>query len=263
VTMPSNWSLFVSLILMISSGIGAEESDPKIQPRIYNGKSTANGNIGGFGVQIFYKTKLVCTGTLLTTRHLITAAHCFENMDQSEFHVVAGMTAEFNASSQSIRKNGMVEVRLHPAFKKKKFIADIAVVKTRFPLKGRSIGYAKLCQYPLYKVDTVTVAGWGTDGKSTEPGERNYLRTMRIPIVEHKDCEKKLERKMPPNVLCAGAYNHRTLCSGDSGGPLIWRGEVCGISTWTWKCGDNQKPDVFMSVRYYAKFIKSTIKEMG
>ncbi|KAH8247482.1 hypothetical protein KR038_005033 [Drosophila bunnanda] len=258
-TMLTNWFVFVLLLLLTSSGIVAEAA--LIQPRIFGGQRTSNSGIGGFGVQIFYQNKLVCSGVLLTSRHLITAAHCFENMAQSDFHVVAGMTTEFVDRSE--KKNGMEEVRLHPSFEKKKFIADIAVVKTEYPLKGRSIGYAKLCGYPLYNGDKVTVAGWGTDGKKRSDNERKHLRTMNVTIVGHKECEEKLGRELPPNILCAGEYNHQTLCNGDSGGPLIWRDEVCGISTWTWKCGDNQKPDIFMSVRYYTNFIKSTIKEMG
>ncbi|XP_020798394.1 seminase [Drosophila serrata] len=261
--MLTNWLLFASLFLLTSSGIDAEASALMIQPRIYGGQKTSNSDIGGFGVQIFYKNKLVCTGVLISSRHLITAAHCFENMAQSDFHVVAGTSLEAVALTRSEKKNGLVEVRLHPKFDKLKFIADIAVVKTQYPLKGRTIGYAKLCKYPLYNGDRVTVAGWGTDGTRRSSDERQYLQTMQSSIVGHKQCEKKLGRKMPPNILCAGEYNHQTLCTGDSGGPLIWQDEVCGISTWTWKCGDNEKPDVFMSVRHYAKFITSTINEMG
>ncbi|KAH8246979.1 hypothetical protein KR032_006103, partial [Drosophila birchii] len=260
-TMPSNWLLFVSLFLLTTS---TGFSLASIQPRIFGGRQTMNSAIGGVGVQIFYRDHLACTGTLITSRHLITAAHCFENMDQADFHVVAGMTPEFRSHNRSeYKKNGMVEVRLHPNFNKTEFIGDIAVIKTQYPLRGPTIGYAKLCGFPLYDGDKIKVAGWGTTGMSRSPGERNYLQTMEIYIVGHDKCEKKLGRKMPPNVLCAGRSNHRTLCNGDSGGPLLWQDEVCGIGTWTWKCGDNeQKPNVFMSIRYYAKFIKDTIKLM-
>ncbi|KAH8293583.1 hypothetical protein KR054_001728, partial [Drosophila jambulina] len=257
-TMLTNWLLFVSLFLLTSTGTGAKAA--LIQPRIYGGQRTSNRAIGGVGVQIFYKTKLVCTGTLVTKRHLITAAHCFENMKQSDFSVIAGMSPEFTNHARS-KKNGMLEVRLHPDFQKFKFIADIAVVKTQFPLKGPNIGYAKVCKYPLLNGNTVTVAGYGSAGNNT--GERYHLRSTNTTIVGHTQCEKKLGRKMPKNILCASRYDRRTICNGDSGGPLLWRGQVCGIATWTWKCGDNQKPDVFMSVRHYAKFINDTIKIMG
>ncbi|XP_016983050.1 seminase [Drosophila rhopaloa] len=263
--MSSRWVIITSLFLLISSNKSDEvdeEPAPRIHPRIYGGRETSNSEIGGVGVQIFYKTKLLCSGTLITSRHFLASAHCFENMNLNKFHVIAGHTREFNRHDTNAQ-NYILQLRLHPEYNKEKFIADIAVGKSTYPLEGKYIGYAKICRTRLHPEDKVTVAGFGSSDSFLSAGSRKTLRSMKVGIVDRHVCQKQLRIFIPSNVLCARAYNHETVCTGDSGGPLMFQNEVCGLSTWTYKCGNSRKPDIYMSVRYYAKFINKTINAMG
>ncbi|XP_017015277.2 seminase [Drosophila takahashii] len=261
--MQPSWVIVASLLLLVSAGTGSdldEEPAPRIQPRIFKGKEITNGALGGMGVQLFYKTKLVCTGTLITERHFITAGHCFNNMTLSEFHVIGGQTREFDRHKKLFHKNRLVGLRIHPDFDKESFIGDIAVAKIKYPLRSKYIGYAQVCKSPLYPSDVLTVAGWGSSGRTSD---KSTLRSMRVAIVDKGVCERQLKLSLPENVICAGGYNSRTLCAGDSGGPLMFRQQVCGVSTWTYKCGNNAKPDIFMSVRHYSKFVIKAVRDLG
>jgi len=263
--MQPSWVFVSSLLLLISAGKTEEldeELPPRIQPRIYDGKETSNGLFGGMAVQVFYRTKLICTGTLLTDLHFLSAAHCFDRRTLDGYHVVGGITKEFSGHNKNYKRNKLVAIRISPDFEREDFIGDVAVVKILFGLRSKYIGYATVCKSPLYPSDIVTVAGWGYSGKN-HAGARNTLRTMRVNIVEKDVCEKELGRSLPKNVMCAGGYNGQTICQGDSGGPLMFRNQVCGISTWTYKCGNTLKPDIYMSVRYYAKFIIKAVRELG
>ncbi|KAH8363616.1 hypothetical protein KR084_012346, partial [Drosophila pseudotakahashii] len=261
--MQRSWVLLPSLLFLISGRKGDELDEgpaPRIQPRIFKGKETTNGALGGMGLQMFYKTKLVCTGTLITERHFITAGHCFNNLTLNEFHVIGGQTREFNRHEKYFHKNRLIGLRIHPDFDKESFIGDIAVAKIKYPLRSKYIGYAQVCRSPLYPNDVVTVAGWGSSGSTSD---RHTLRSMRVAIVDQRVCERQLGRSLPSNVICAGGYNSRTICAGDSGGPLMFRKQVCGVSTWTYECGNTAKPDIFMSVRHYSKFVIKSVQELG
>lgn len=264
--MESGWTL-VRLLLILNSvrteAGNREEWTGRFHPRIYNGIKTTVESLGGVGIQLFNGRKLVCSATLLTPRHILTAAHCFENLNRSKFHVIGGKSAEFTWHGNNFNKNKLIRVQIHPKYAKMKFIADVAVAKTKYPLRSKYIGYAQLCRSVLHPRDKLIAAGWGFEGGVWDESRKKTFRSMKVGIVSKRDCERQLDRKMPPNIICAGAYNNKTLCFGDSGGPLLLGRQVCGINTWTFKCGNNEKPDVYMGVRYYAKFIKRTINRMG
>uniref|UniRef100_B3P5U6 GG12075 n=2 Tax=Drosophila erecta TaxID=7220 RepID=B3P5U6_DROER len=181
----------------------------------------------------------------------------------SEFHVIGGKSWEFTGHDSNLKKNKLIKVRIHPKYAKEKFIADVAVAKIKYPLNNKNVGYAQICRSDLSPNDTLIAAGWGFEGGIWDELKRKTFRMMKVSFVGMRDCQKKLGGKLPPNIICAGGYNNQTLCFGDSGGPLLLGLEVCGINTWTFECGNNAKPDVYMDVRYYASFIEETISDMG
>ncbi|XP_034486537.1 seminase [Drosophila innubila] len=227
-----------------------------VQPRIFGGRPTTQGELGGFAVQIFRENQLTCTGNLLSERHILTAAHCLDDANYGDFHVVAGETDVQNYFYRD--RNYLRGVAIHPDYDKYNFIADIAVLSAQAPMRGRGIGYIPLCKGDLSAGSMVTVAGWGKNDAYD-----NTLRSIRVPIVSKSECNGMLGRRMPMNVICAAGYNGKTMCHGDSGGPLIFNDQLCGINIWTYECGNYVKPDVFMSVYYYKNFIYSAMSELG
>ncbi|KAH8407101.1 hypothetical protein KR222_006561, partial [Zaprionus bogoriensis] len=229
-----------------------------IEPRVYGGQQTSMATQGGFALQIHYKTHFVCTGSLLSFRHALSSAHCFEGVPYDQLHVISGKP-ELQFLMYYHEKNKILKLRKHPDFKKTKFIADIAVFSVSFPIRTGDIGYAKLCSQPPAPGDIVTISGYGHSKKDDQS-----LHSADMPIISIDECIKLFERKLPPNVLCTAGYKKgKTLCTGDSGGALVNRGELCGVNTWTYKCGNNVLPDIFMSVFYYREFIEQTMKDFG
>ncbi|KAH8306431.1 hypothetical protein KR018_011432 [Drosophila ironensis] len=270
--MRPSWVTLFSVILLIAPGRCTEknvsaydnETISSIQPRIYGGNKIDIGKLGGYVVQIYKNLKLICTGTLLTAKHFITAAHCFDGAQATDFHVVSGLSDQPDLRSLS-RLNSIEKIQQHPLYNKTEFRADIAVVKLQYAVKkkNRGIGYAKICSTTLKPHHNLTVSGWGQYSDDQDPREPASLHSMNVNLIKFPICQLLLDRKLPPNVVCANTKNRRTLCSGDSGGPMMYLNQVCGVATWTFECGNKRFPDVYMSVLYYASFIKESIKKLG
>ncbi|ALC47640.1 CG4815, partial [Drosophila busckii] len=234
-----------------------EHTSEKIEPRIYGGARTTITKLGGYAVQICQQTKLICTGTLISTKHVVTSAHCVENKSYRMYHVVSGETKHRSKLRTIAKLNYIADARLHPDYNKFNFIADIAVLKVTHPIRSVYVGYLPICKSKLAAKDVVTIAGWG----ETEHTD-DSLRTLTVPVIDKKECEDKVKFDLPDNVICAGSYNSKTVCNGDSGGPLVFKGQLCGVSTWTYECGNRQQPDIFMSTYAYKDFIKKCVEQM-
>ncbi|XP_030369253.1 seminase [Scaptodrosophila lebanonensis] len=255
---------FLTLLPLLGSLFGVVSGvAEQLQPRVYGGELTTNRQMGGFMVQIIFDNELICTGSVISQWHIVTAAHCFEDLDVEKIFINAGDSTK-KVETFGLSKIGIEKLWIHPTYNKLKFIGDIAGIQTNRALKGDEIGILPFCKKPLRAGDVVTVAGFG---RHKDPGNfrKNFtsaqLRYIKVPIIAKGECNEKLRRKLPNNVLCATAYDNRTTCMGDSGGPLIFDNQLCGIATWTSKCGEGVRPDIFMKIWFYRNFLNNIIKQ--
>lgn len=258
VVMHTTLLLLFPLILRAAAG---PVDELVIQPRVFKGQKAKIPAEGIFAVQINYDKQLVCTGSLLSERHILTAAHCFDRTEYEggeSLYVVAGETKPKKLNYFQA-KNKIYQLHIHPDYDKYAFVADIAVASVRIPIRTGRIRFAKLCTQPLVADDEATVFGYGTNENLSAD---NPLLYATMPVIGLDECSNLLEQQLPPNVICTAGYKQRqTVCRGDSGGPLVHNDEVCGINTWTYECGNSIKPDIFMSVFYYKDFIEKTMNE--
>lgn len=89
--------------------------------------------------------------------------------------------------------------------------------------------------------------------------------------MEFKTCYKNWVEEGDPDALsnvCAGPQDgSRSVCSGDSGGPLAKFDEngenpvLVGVASWgTIPCGMEEKPAVFTNVASYVNWIKENMR---
>ena len=163
-----------------------------------------------------------CSGSLLTSRLIITAKHCFYNekgYDFERYCTVEGRCVailgehHLDFPDPGEQKISILTVHLVPG----KPESDLAVIELEEPvvLDNLTAGVVKVSRTPLVPGDLVTTAGWGLTGKYS--GLSNVLKKINLEVsrVEGEEVYTKVE------VVDGIPVDP---CEGDSGGPLlVWR----------------------------------------
>uniref|UniRef100_A0A2I3HJL9 Peptidase S1 domain-containing protein n=1 Tax=Nomascus leucogenys TaxID=61853 RepID=A0A2I3HJL9_NOMLE len=155
-----------------------------------------------------------CAGSLLTSRWVITAAHCFkDNLNKpSLFSVLLGAWQLGNPGSRS-QKVGVAWVQPHPVYSWKEGArADIALVRLE-----RSIQFSERV-LPICLPDASVhlppnthcwISGWGSIQDGVPLPHPQTLQKLKVPIIDSEVCSRLYWRgagqgAITEDMLCAG-----------------------------------------------------------
>ncbi|XKL66669.1 hypothetical protein PGB90_010089 [Kerria lacca] len=224
-------------------------------------------------VALSRKGKFYCGATLITKRHLLTAAHCVEGFSAREIKASLG---EFNRAQKNESNKQIVRIKQiirHPDFQISNFKNDIAILKLDTQVRFDTPHIQPACLPSSEKRNYTglmgTVTGWGRTGESKPPS--NEMRKVEVPIISIEDCRKNsgyVPTRITDDMMCAG-YNsgQKDSCQGDSGGPLQIPGaragtmEVIGIVSWGRGCARPNYPGVYTRIESYMNWVDSNIEE--
>lgn len=232
-----------------------------------NGTFIVRINIRNHGSEYF------CTGTLLSNRWVITAAHPIKNADS--ITIVTG-TVDTNNYYDEYRQIFKPErVIIHDEYSeewtnvKGTRDGDVALIKLKgFVQPNKYVRIVKLpCReyrIPFSEEEQYMMAwGWGMHLMEMQSSQ---LRNQRVRIRPKKDCQILFYNTIHNwNVICAYGLLHMSiLCDGDSGGPLTLHEDntdvLVGVATYFQEPCSLQFPSMFVSIDYYLKWIE---KETG
>lgn len=192
-----------------------------------------------------------CGGSLVKNRYVVTAAHCVKGLNASDFNVHGGI----EYLNQEGVKRSVDNIFVSKDFNNQTLSTDVAILKLSKPMQGRNIETIPLCSHKLPVGGRVKISGWGkTNENNINPS--NQLRTTQLQIISHKKCEDifRGQAKITRTNICALGGGKRDTCAGDSGSPMVHRGQLCGIVSFGVGCARNY-PSVYTSVNTVKKFI--------
>lgn len=241
---------FIILITLLCA------SSTKCMHRIVGGRRASIKDFP-YTVAVQDKTTHLCGGALVHPRWVVSAEHCFRR--NTQYYVRLGVTDLSAPSDQGMLVPVEAVIR-HPNFHKHQHHYDIALVRLRRCVRpSMTIWPIKLPAFSRGEVPIrIGVAtGWG----GTNEGKSTKLNKVYLPVYNQTSCEMSYPQGFVlETMFCAGFEEggHDT-CEGDSGGPFAIDGQLYGIISWGFDCGEPGKPGVYIKVPYFVPFIRKHV----
>jgi len=215
------------------------------------------------GLVSSFGSKPYCGGSILSSKTILTAAHCTENSQASDIIVVI---AEHDWTiSDGEERIQVCSKKEHPNYDTDSTDHDYSILTLCKEIKFRKEA-SPVC-LPMrtssaYDSVTATVSGWGTlSSGGSQPDELNEVD---VTTMTNTVCKSKYGSSAITDSMICAADSGKDACQGDSGGPLVTMEagnfySLIGVVSWGFGCASPSFPGVYARVTYVKSFIEDNI----
>ena len=287
----------LELELESESLLGLEQQQLEREPRIIGG-SVVNDR-SRYSYFALMNGNALCGAVLIGSKFVLTAAHCAYADTDFEIGTVSrnnnngvdwGSLFGGSGSEGSGIEYDYIAGRIHPNYNEDDVSNDIAIFELKQAVPSSVATPIKLRQQPLTPSDSgtiVTVIGFGdTDKSDSVSATSQYLREVDLNYVTADQCDNAYgggnswfyggNSYIEDGMMCAYRSSVDS-CGGDSGGPLLLKGnsgglsstgssssdELVGLVSWGISCADDDFPGVYTRISYYYDWIVATMCELN
>uniref|UniRef100_A0A182M8Z6 trypsin n=1 Tax=Anopheles culicifacies TaxID=139723 RepID=A0A182M8Z6_9DIPT len=252
-------ALWVAVVACVQAQASHQPRSVQSLPRFLPKPQYGVGHriVGGFEINVAdtpyqvslqYHKRHICGGSILSSKWVLTAAHCTDGSTPSSLTVRVG--SSMHASGGKVAR--VANIVQHPKYDDSTTDFDYSLLELKDELKlsddVKPVALPK--QDEAVKDGTMTiVSGWGNTQSAAESNA--VLRAANVPTVSQKKCNKAYAQfgGVTDRMLCAGyQQGGKDACQGDSGGPLVADGKLVGVVSWGYGCAQAGYPGVYSRV---------------
>ncbi|XP_032671112.1 transmembrane protease serine 9-like [Odontomachus brunneus] len=250
----------INLAILLVVGVIAKQAYGDEPEAIVGGSRAISGQ---FPYQISLRRNglHLCGGSIIGPKHIVTAAHCVEDMEQSSLTVVTGSISSRPGHGQ---KHEIECIQVHPGYtglQRDGWKDDICVITLKKPITMSNVQNVISLASRDYATGSYrgVISGFGKTSVNSDVSPD--LLYASVNILSRKACTDAHPKRSwngaftNENHICTMEQHGIGACQGDSGGPLVINGELCGVTSWVVPCAMGY-PDVFTAVYPYLSWIK-------
>ncbi|KAJ2658566.1 hypothetical protein IWW48_003971 [Coemansia sp. RSA 1200] len=171
----------------------------------------------------------MCTGSLIASNVVLTAAHCAYATDTvmfnaSDFRVMLGHDAisTYDTPASNNKSYGVSKLVVHPDFDMTELKGDIAVLVLEESVASSEDALPILVYSGDYDTDTpIRAAGFGMTNPYNTNSMPTQLMAVNLTIGSDSLCAANTNDFSHEYLICTDGTAGKDTCNGDSGGPLV------------------------------------------
>ncbi|XP_016945242.4 trypsin delta [Drosophila suzukii] len=228
------------------------------------GGSAAAVNSAPYAVSMQYGGTHYCAASILNANWLVTAAHCLTNSNQVLASTLVAGSIEVAGTASTTQTRSITYFVINDLYTGGTVPYDIGLIYTPTAFVWTAaVAAVTLPSSGVVPTGTANLYGWGSTSTTNTASYPSTLQVATdVPIISLSSCESALGTKgsdVHSTNLCTGPLTGGiSICTSDSGGPLVQGNVLIGIVSWgKLPCGQANSPSVYVQVSSFISWISA------